>query len=261
MFAQLAAFSVGLYLAGMVLEHFRTDAGHWARLVCGCALLCHAAMLSAKALQLGAPDFSLFGSFSTLALLMAPVVVLPGLEPPMRRKLALVLIPVTIVAVSLHALWPGRELDDVLSRAVVTHAFFAFIAYAFLGLGATFALLAAMVDRALRARQPSAVLDRLPSLDVCELLMFRSIGTGFVLLTVALIAGALTINDFFGQHLAHKTVLSVLAWLLFGTLLIGRQIWGWRGRQAVQLSIFGMSALALAFLGSKLVLEVILGNN
>jgi ABC-type uncharacterized transport system permease subunit len=56
----------------------------------------------------------------------------------------------------------------------------------------------------------------------------------------------------------HKTVLSIVAWLVFGTLLYGRWRHGWRGQRAVKLTLIGMAVLLLAFFGSKAVLELVL---
>jgi ABC-type uncharacterized transport system permease subunit len=77
-------------------------------------------------------------------------------------------------------------------------------------------------------------------------------------LTLTLLSGVLFVDDLFAQHLVHKTVLSIAAWIVFGVLLFGRWRWGWRGRRAVQLTLAGMAILLLAFFGSKFVLEVIL---
>ena len=71
-------------------------------------------------------------------------------------------------------------------------------------------------------------------------------------------AGVAFVADMLAQHLAHKTVLSILAWALFGVLLWGRWRYGWRGRTAVRLSLIGFAVLSLAYFGSKLVLELIL---
>ena len=73
-----------------------------------------------------------------------------------------------------------------------------------------------------------------------------------------MLTGILFVADLFGQHLIHKTALSIIAWLVFGVLLWGRWRHGWRGRSAVNLTLTGMAILLLAFFGSKFVLEVIL---
>jgi ABC-type uncharacterized transport system permease subunit len=49
--------------------------------------------------------------------------------------------------------------------------------------------------------------------------------------------------------------------MTFGTLLIGRARFGWRGRRAVRFVYAGAVLLLLAYAGSRFVLEVILGRN
>jgi ABC-type uncharacterized transport system permease subunit len=56
----------------------------------------------------------------------------------------------------------------------------------------------------------------------------------------------------------HKTVLTIVAWILFCTLLWGHYQLGWRSKTAVRLTLTGFAMLMLAFFGSKLVLELIL---
>ena len=58
-----------------------------------------------------------------------------------------------------------------------------------------------------------------------------------------------------------KTVLSLVAWAFFAVLLYGRWRYGWRGRLAVRGALAGYALLVLAYFGSKLVLELILGQH
>ncbi len=78
------------------------------------------------------------------------------------------------------------------------------------------------------------------------------------LLSIAIVSGFVFVDDFFAQHLVHKTVLTIIAWLLFSTLLWGHYQLGWRSSTAVRLTLAGFVLLMLAFWGSKLVLELIL---
>jgi ABC-type uncharacterized transport system permease subunit len=119
----------------------------------------------------------------------------------------------------------------------------------------------AVIDHALRRHALSRLVRALPALDVLESLLFTLVGLGFALLTVSLLTGFLFVDNLFAQHLVHKTVLSIVAWLLFGTLLCGRLFWGWRGRTAVRLTIGGVMVLILAYFGSKLILETVLGRS
>jgi len=94
-----------------------------------------------------------------------------------------------------------------------------------------------------------------------EHFLFQLIAAGFALLTLALFTGLIFVQNLFAQHLVHKTVLSLLAWLVFAVLLWGRWRFGWRGRTAIRWTLGGFASLMLAYFGSKLVLELILGRH
>jgi ABC-type uncharacterized transport system permease subunit len=113
-------------------------------------------------------------------------------------------------------------------------------------------------ERALRMRQVHGWRRALPPLTELESLLFRTIAVGFALLTATLLTGILFVDDLLAQHLIHKTVLSVLSWLAFGGLLLGRWRFGWRGALAVRWTLTAMALLLLAFFGSKFVLELVL---
>ena len=91
-----------------------------------------------------------------------------------------------------------------------------------------------------------------------ETLLFQLLAIGLFLLSLGLISGFMFVQDLFAQHLVHKTVLSVLAWLVFAVLLWGRRYRGWRGRTAVRYTLAGFVLLMLAFFGSAVVLQLVL---
>ncbi len=84
------------------------------------------------------------------------------------------------------------------------------------------------------------------------------IATGLLFLTLSLVSGFVFIEDLFAQHLVHKTVLAIVAWVTFSSLLVGKIKYGWRGQTAVKWTLAGFILLLLAYFGSKLVLELIL---
>jgi ABC-type uncharacterized transport system permease subunit len=148
---------------------------------------------------------------------------------------------------------PGWELT--------AHILLSMAAAALLFAAAVTALLLVFLDRRLRTRRIADLPSILPPLDALEKVMFRLIGAGFAFLTLSLFTGFVFVTNLFAQHLIHKTVLSIVAWILFGTLLIGRIRFGWRGRSAVRWTLSGFAVLALAYFGSKFVLENILGRH
>jgi ABC-type uncharacterized transport system permease subunit len=93
-----------------------------------------------------------------------------------------------------------------------------------------------------------------------EALLFRMLLAAFVLLTLTLVSGLFFSEQLFGKsfRLTHKTVFGIASWFIFGGLLVGHYARGWRGRIAVYWTLAGFTALLLAYVGSKVVLELIL---
>jgi ABC-type uncharacterized transport system permease subunit len=104
-------------------------------------------------------------------------------------------------------------------------------------------------------------LATLPPVESLERALFSVIGIGTAALTVAILAGLLFVTNLFAQHLVHKTVLALAAWAIFACLLFGRWRFGWRGRKAARYTIAGFAVLAVAYFGSKFVLEILLGRH
>lgn len=191
------------------------------------------------------------GAFTALAALRLPV-----------APLGLVSFPVGALgaAVLLADLAPPH-LIRFASWSLEAHVVLSLLAYGILMLAAGQALLLWYQERRLRARQVQGLLGLLPPLSVMEDLLFHMIGWGIGLLTLALAAGAPAVVDLREQHLTHKVVLSLIAWLIFAVLLWGRLRRNWRGPRAVAFTLAGFGMLALAYFGSRFVLEVLLGRS
>jgi ABC-type uncharacterized transport system permease subunit len=169
-----------------------------------------------------------------------------------------IVFPLTALLLGLDTFVAPPTSPQPLEWQIKLHVTVALFAFSVLSIAAALAILLAIQERALRHRQFGPWLRALPPLTLTETLLFRLIGAGFALLSLTLLTGILFVDNLFGQHLIHKTVLSIIAWLVFGTLLYGRWRHGWRGRGAVNLTLIGMGVLLLAFFGTKLVLELIL---
>jgi ABC-type uncharacterized transport system permease subunit len=141
------------------------------------------------------------------------------------------------------------------------HILLSMAAAALLFAAAVTALLLVFLERRLRSRRLVDLPTSLPPLDVLERVMFRLIGAGFAFLTLALFTGFVFVTNLFTQLLLQKTVLSLVAWLLFAVLLFGRVRFGWRGRSAVQWTLSGFAVLAVAYFGSKFILEYLYGEH
>ena len=144
------------------------------------------------------------------------------------------------------------------SKALIFHVFTSIIAYSLLALAALQAILLSIQNKFLHNHQPGRILKIMPPLRNMEALLFEVIIAGFVALTISLGSGLLFLENMFAQQLAHKTVLSIIAWFVFLILLIGHWKLGWRGRTAIRWTLTGFVFLMLAYFGSKFVLEIIL---
>ncbi|MCX8018197.1 MAG: cytochrome c biogenesis protein CcsA, partial [Rhodocyclaceae bacterium] len=142
------------------------------------------------------------------------------------------------------------------------HFLMAMLAYSLFTLAALHAILMAVTEKRLHRGRLTPLFAGLPPLLTMEALLFRLIHIAFVLLTLTLVSGVLFSEQIFGKALPfnHKTVFAVLSWLIFGALLIGRHRYGWRGRKALHWTLAGFGVLLLAYVGSRFVLEVILGR-
>ena len=124
------------------------------------------------------------------------------------------------------------------------------------------ALALAVLERVLHHRGGGiALARRLPPLQTMERLLFQMVFAGFFLLSLTLLSGLLFVHNLVAQHLAQKVALSFCAWFIFGMLLWGRRRYGWRGRTAVRWVLSGYCTLVLAYFGSKLFIEQVLGTH
>ena len=142
------------------------------------------------------------------------------------------------------------------------HLAMAFAAYSLFTIAALHAGLIALAQKHLHKAVPPVLVSGLPPLLTLEKLLFRMIQAGFLLLTLTLVSGVFFSEEIFGKAvtLNHKTVFGIASWLIFGALLLGRRIYGWRGRTAIYWTLSGFVSLMLAYVGVKFVLEVLLGR-
>jgi ABC-type uncharacterized transport system permease subunit len=201
------------------------------------------------------------GDTAALVSLVIAVTAIVMAFQPARRGMAALLLGIAAV---LEASFSEGAREFSIGRPgweLSFHVAVATTAFAFVTIGAALAIAQVVVDRRLRSRQPLGWLRILTPLESLESGCFQSIVAGFALLTLALVSGAFFIENLFAQHLVHKVVLAMIAWVVFGVLLLGRWRFGWRGRTALRWTISGYVLLGLSYFGSKLVLETLLGKH
>jgi ABC-type uncharacterized transport system permease subunit len=138
----------------------------------------------------------------------------------------------------------------------------ALLAYGLLTIAALHALMLSALDRKLRTGTLPPVLAGLPPLLTMETMLFRIIIAGFVLLSATVLSGLLFSEELFGMPLTftHKNVFTLISWAIFASLLVGRFLFGWRGRVALRWTLWGFGVLLVAYMGTRIVGELLLGR-
>ncbi len=261
----LGATAFALYLATASMLRFRlvrsdlvsVSSKKYALWLIAGAVLMHALLLFNTVWHPGGVNLGFFNALSITGwLIILLLLVVATLRPV--ENLGIILLPFAAATILLALLFPSERLVQPEYWPLELHIVLSMVAYALLTLASVQALLLAFQDHRLRHRHPAGFVRGMPPLITMESLLFQMIGAGFVTLSLALLTGLLFLDDILGQHLAHKTILSFVAWGVFGVLLWGRWRFGWRGRAAIRWTLGGFVLLMLAYFGSKLVLELIL---
>lgn len=233
---------------------------HWfIGIVLGLGLILHAVVLFKDLVTPLGINYDVFNMLSFTSGLM---LLLSLLYSSYRPVIALNLIGIPVAAVGLisgFVFSQPKQFIEQHSLGLDIHIILSLSAYAVLLMATIHAVLLWLQNRELKNKQKRRLLvTLLPSFQAMESLLFDMLMTGFILLTIALSFGFVTIDNFFAQHLAHKTAFSIVSWFVYGALLIGHYKFGWRGQKAIRFTIIGFVLLAVGFIGSKFVLEMIL---
>jgi ABC-type uncharacterized transport system permease subunit len=232
------------------------------RLTLQVAWLLHGLALAASLLGT-TPRFGFAPALSVTAWLVLTVYAVEShVFPQLEARWALA--GLGAAAVLLAVVFPGNALHVSASPWLPLHWALGIASYGLFAAAVVHAWLMGRAEKQIRLAVDSQ--SGIPLLTL-ERLTFRFVGAGFVLLSATLLAGW-----FFGEQLYgaagargawkwdHKTIFSVLSWLAFAILLLGRSRFGWRGRSAARVLYAGSGLLLLAYVGSRFVLEVVLGR-
>lgn len=224
------------------------------------AVLLHAIVLYNTLFVSAGLNLGFFNAGSLILWIISLTIVLAAFGNPVEN-LIIVLLPLAGLSILLEMIFPVEHtLMPAEAMELKIHILMSLMAYALLTIAAVHAVVLSIQDKHLRNRKPGGFIRALPPLQTMENLLFQMIGLGFFLHSIALITGMVYLEDMFAQHLVHKTILSIISWFVFATLLWGRWRFGWRGSTAIRWTLAGFFVLLLAYMGSKWVMEIMLGR-
>src|SRR5260221_4058296 len=224
------------------------------------ALVLHGMLLYRRVVVPDGLDLGVANAVSMLVWLTVLIYWLAGLAFQGLTAILGLMSPVALLAVLLQAV-PMRHIVTYGGDPLFTlHFAIAMLAYSLFIVATVHAVGMLAEEKWLHRGVLPPFLKSLPPLLEMEALLFRILLAAFVLLTLTVVSGVFFSEQLFGRPLkfSQKTVFAIVSWFIFGGLLAGHYFRGWRGRKAVHWTLAGFTALLLAYVGSKVVLELIL---
>ena len=204
----------------------------------------------------GRPTTGLMGTL--LGALLLLIVLGSSLKHPVNALLIGVA-PITgLFTLVASVISPVSNQLSPLNFETAVHIATSVLAYGAVAYSGTLAILLSWQHAKLKERPLTPIISALPPLDAMEHLFLRTVQTAWLVLTIALLTGVFYVEDFWAQQLAHKTVLSVLAWWGMAIALWQHFREGGVTRIMRKTAIVGAALVCVGYLGSKAVLEFVL---
>ncbi|MGR3914512.1 MAG: cytochrome c biogenesis protein CcsA [Gammaproteobacteria bacterium] len=230
------------------------------RVLTAAAVCLHGLELYRAAYAGGAVNLALGNAVSLVAWMTVALFLAASLAKEILN-LGLVVLPSGLAGFITGWLLPGeRFLLESFPAGIGRHLLIALPAYGVLSIAFAQALILWLQERQLRKPNPGGFFPQLPALETMESNLFYLTLLGFVLLSADLVTGMLNTRQNHGRLLLfnHHIIFALGAWAGFGGLLLGRKIFGWRGRTTAGWTMTAFAVLALAYFGTRFVSGVIL---
>ena len=206
-------------------------------------------------------DFGFFKVATLFSFAISSLVLLSSLKKPLEN-LFLLIFPLAVISILCSLFMPSSYVPhSEYTSGLALHIVLAILSTSVITIGAVQSMFMAYENQQLKQKHGYRLIKHMPPLQTMESLLFEIIWVGILLLSGVIVTGILFTEDFLGQHLSHKTFLSISSWIVFAILLWGRHFSGWRGATAIRWTLTGFLFLILAYFGSKFVLEFILERN
>lgn len=254
----LFGFATLFYFA--YLRYRRNDTGFWASIF---ALLGWVALSVGGIVRGGLLGHIPFGSFSDTLLFLLWLLASSYFLVEQRFKVRAAgafLLPVVTLGVVYATLRPTEVaviLPVLQSPWVIWHVGFVFFAYCAFALAGLTGFLYLIQEKELKSKRLTFMHFSLPSLATLEALSATLIGWGYPALTLGIVLGAIWSRVVWGAYVLPdpKLIWAFLTWIFYTCLLVGRWVWGWRGRRNAVLTVVGFGAVILNYLGISFMLQ------
>ncbi|MET0355916.1 MAG: cytochrome c biogenesis protein CcsA [Cellvibrio sp.] len=254
--AALLYAALGIYLARQVIQQRPLNLPYLLGAI-ALTLLVHGIGIYGVSVKPEGIQLSFFTISSQIFWVINAIVLLSSIKKALHN-LFIYLLPFSAISVLTTVFSHTDSTIRPLGFELASHVIPSILAYSLLTIATLQALLLSYQNRHLKNKSGLQTLRYLPPLQTMEALLFEFVLVGEILLTLSILSGFIFLDSIFAQHLVHKTVLSMAAWLIYGFLLWGKYKLGWRGNTAIRWTLAGFLFLMLALFGSKLVLEIIL---
>lgn len=254
----LPLFAMMAYLLGFGLQYARVRHGCTASKMLVLVFVLIALVLHADILHLliddGAGQNLTWSNLLSLAMwLMMVLLLLLNLFRPVETLFLLVL-PVVIISVVLAVALNGVTVNNQIKNPDnLFHILLGVLTFSMICVAGLQAIALAIQERMLKHHYQGVWTKYLPPLESMESGLFQTLLLGFILLTVVIVTSAYWFYSMLSQPFVwQKLALSLVAWLVFAILLVGRWCNGWRGKKAVYFTLAIVWLLFILYFGSKL---------
>ena len=222
----------------------------------GLGLVTHAAQLALQAARIH--RLPLTDVRSTLSF-YAFLVTLAFFMVYLRYRIAslgLFMLPLIFVLTLISAFRAERPFDSTAFRGgwLLVHISSTILGYTGFLLTFVAAIMYLIQEKELKSKKPRGFYYRLPSLDVCDELYYRSLVFGLPFLSLGILTGFVWASRTWKGpwQFDPKILASLVTWLIYLVLFSTRVSGGWRGRRAAYGAILGFAAMMVTFLGASL---------
>ncbi len=265
MMIALTLYLIGAFYSIYIFATKSTRPGWELLLIAGLGFVAHTAAILAAWLEYGhfpvvnPKEVSSFIGWAIVAYYLA-----------MRRRyharaLPTFLLPLVYLFTLASMLMPNqsetlpRALEIAISASALTkvifpvHVTLVIFSYAAFVVTTVCGVMYLIQERELKTKHFGAAFQRLPALNTCDEIGYRSMTIGFVLLTLGVVTGIFWNNQRDGRywHNDPKEVLALVTWIVYLFMMHYRLTAGWRGRRVAWLSIVGFIVVMLTWLGSR----------